>query len=59
MKKIIVITGGAGFIGSSLIEFFIKNTKFKIISVDNYSSGFASNHINNKRVKYCLLIRKY
>ena len=46
MEKIIVITGGAGFIGSSLIEFFIKNTKFKIISIDNYSSGKVSNHIN-------------
>ena len=52
MKKIIVITGGAGFIGSSLIEYFIKNTKFKIISIDNYSSGKVSNHIKNKRIKY-------
>ena len=38
MKKIIVVTGGAGFIGSNLIKYLIKNTKFKIISIDNYSS---------------------
>ena len=39
-KNIILITGGAGFIGSSLINYFIKNNyKYKIISLDNYSSG--------------------
>jgi len=37
MKNIIVITGGAGFVGSNLIEFLIKKTKFDIISIDNYS----------------------
>jgi len=51
-KNIIVITGGAGFVGSSLIELFIKKTKFRIISIDNYSSGFRCNHIKNKRIKY-------
>ena len=39
MKNIIVVTGGAGFVGSNLINFFIKKTKLKIISIDNYSSG--------------------
>ena len=39
MKKIIVITGGAGFVGSNLISFLIKKTKFDIISIDDYSSG--------------------
>jgi len=48
----VVITGGAGFIGSNLIEFFLKKTKKKIISIDNYSTGSKKNHINNKRVKY-------
>ena len=52
MKNIIVITGGAGFVGSNLIEFLINKTKLKIISIDNYSSGSKKNHIKNKRIKY-------
>jgi UDP-glucose 4-epimerase len=52
MKNIIVVTGGAGFIGSNLIELILKKTKYKVISIDNYSSGYKKNHINNKRVKY-------
>ena len=51
-KDKIVITGGAGFVGTNLIKLFIKKTKFKIISIDNYSSGFKKNHIKNKRVSY-------
>jgi len=39
MKNIIVITGGAGFIGSNLIKYLINKTKFNIISLDNYSTG--------------------
>ena len=52
MKNIIVITGGAGFVGSNLISLFVRLTKYKIISVDNYSSGIKKNHIKNPRVKY-------
>jgi UDP-glucose 4-epimerase len=52
MKNILVVTGGAGFIGSNLIAELLKYKKLKIISVDNYSSGFLKNHIKNKRVKY-------
>ena len=52
MKKFIVITGGAGFVGSNLIDFLIRKTKYKIISLDNYSSGNKRNHIINSRVKY-------
>jgi UDP-glucose 4-epimerase len=52
MKNIIVITGGAGFVGSNLISQLLKFKKFKIISIDNYSSGLSKNHIMNKRVKY-------
>jgi UDP-glucose 4-epimerase len=52
MKNIIVITGGAGFIGSNLIKFLIKKTKYKIISIDNYSTGSKNNHYKNSRVKY-------
>ena len=52
MKNILVVTGGAGFIGSNLIEELIKSRKYKIISLDNYSSGNKKNHIKNLRVKY-------
>jgi UDP-glucose 4-epimerase len=52
MKNIIVITGGAGFIGSNLIKFLIKKTKYKILSIDNYSTGSKNNHCNSSRVKY-------
>ena len=52
MRNILVVTGGAGFIGSNLISELLKLKKFKIISIDNYSSGLSKNHIKNKRVKY-------
>jgi len=52
MKNIIVVTGGAGFVGTNLIELFLKKTKMNVISIDNYSSGYKKNHIKNKRVKY-------
>ena len=51
-KNTIIVTGGAGFVGSNLILYLINKTKFKIISIDNYSSGFKKNHIKNKRVTY-------
>ena len=52
MKNYIVVTGGAGFVGSNLIQLLLLKTKFNIISVDNYSSGFVRNHIKSLRVKY-------
>jgi UDP-glucose 4-epimerase len=52
MKNILVVTGGAGFIGSNLISELIKFKKFKVVSIDNYSSGFTKNHIKNKKVRY-------
>ena len=52
MKNILIVTGGAGFIGSNLISELLKFRQFKIISIDNYSSGLSKNHIKNKRVKY-------
>ena len=51
-KDIIVVTGGAGFVGSNLISFLLDKTKYRIISIDDYSSGSKKNHVNNKRVKY-------
>ena len=51
-KNKILITGGAGFVGSNLINYFINNTKYKIISLDNYSSGKKKNHFKNSRISY-------
>ena len=51
-KNIIIVTGGAGFIGSNLIKLLLKKTNYKIISIDNYSSGSKKNHILNKKVIY-------
>ena len=52
MKNIIIVTGGAGFVGSNLIELLLQKTKYQIISLDNYSSGSRKNHIKNKRLNY-------
>jgi len=52
MKNIIVVTCGACFVGSNIIERIIKFKKYKILSLDNYSSGKISNHLYSTRVKY-------
>ncbi len=52
MKNLLIVTGGAGFVGSNLIEFLLRKTNYKIISLDNYSSGTKKNHIKDQRVKY-------
>lgn len=52
MKSIIVVTGGAGFIGSNLIESLVEKYDYNIISLDNYSSGKFKNHIKNFRISY-------
>lgn len=45
MSKIILVTGGAGFIGSSLIEELVKNPNNKVYSLDNYFTGSEDNHV--------------
>ena len=62
MKKYIVITGGAGFVGSNLIKLLIQKTQFNLISLDNYSTGSKVNHLISKRITYlkgnCIDINK-
>ena len=53
MKKIL-ITGGAGFIGSHLCEYFLKNGFF-VTCIDNLSSGFENNikdYTKNKNFEF-------
>ena len=52
MKNKIIITGGAGFVGSNMISLLLAKTKFSIISIDNYSTGSKKNHIKDMRVNY-------
>ena len=52
MKKFIIITGGAGFVGTNLIKLLLKKTNYSLISLDNYSSGTKANHIKDNRIVY-------
>ena len=52
MKNYLVVTGGSGFIGSNLIKNLLKKTKYKILSIDDYSSGRKINEIKSHRVNY-------
>jgi UDP-glucose 4-epimerase len=44
MQKLVLVTGGAGFIGSNLCERLLAEG-YKVISLDNYSAGLRENHI--------------
>ena len=55
MKNIIIVTGGAGFVGTNMIKLLLKKTNSKIISLDNYSSGSKKNHIENE-TSYIILL---
>jgi len=47
MKKNILITGGAGFVGSHLCERLSQNQNYKVYSLDNYFTGSIDNHVPN------------
>lgn len=46
----VIVTGGAGFVGSHLCEALVKLKKYKVFSIDDYSTGSEQNHIEG--VKY-------
>jgi UDP-glucose 4-epimerase len=46
-KKKILVTGGAGFVGSHLCERLSQNTKYEVYSLDNYFTGSENNHVSN------------
>lgn len=47
MKKKILVTGGAGFVGSHLCERLSKNSNYEVYSLDNYFTGSELNHVPN------------
>lgn len=46
-KKKILVTGGAGFVGSHLCERLSKNENYEVYSLDNYFTGSVNNHVSN------------
>lgn len=46
-KKKIIVTGGAGFIGSHLCEKLAQNESYEIYCLDNYFTGSELNHVQN------------
>ena len=47
MKKKILVTGGAGFVGSHLCEKLVENKNYDVYSLDNYFTGTTANHVAN------------
>lgn len=46
-KKKILVTGGAGFVGSHLCERLAKKSNYDVYSLDNYFTGSEANHVEN------------
>ena len=47
MKKKILVTGGAGFVGGHLCERLSKDENNEVYSLDNYFTGSEANHVDN------------
>ena len=47
MKKCILVTGGAGFVGSNLCERLAQDENNEVYSLDNYFTGSKNNHVPN------------
>lgn len=56
MKKIAVVTGGAGFIGSHTVDLLLKK-KYKVRVIDNFSSGHKNNLTQHNKNKDLDLIK--
>lgn len=52
VQKLILVTGGAGHVGSHVVEELAKDAQNRIISIDNYSNGSKANHIAGKNIEY-------
>jgi len=44
--KTLLVTGGAGFVGSNLIRELVKDPNNRVISLDNYFAGSKDNHVD-------------
>jgi UDP-glucose 4-epimerase len=44
-QRTILVTGGAGHVGSHVIELLVADERNRVISLDNYFNGSADNHI--------------
>lgn len=51
-KRQILVTGGAGHVGSHVIEQLVKDPHNQVISLDNYFTGKKDNHIRGAEYRY-------